>query len=342
VWRTSGQNEAIELFENELKTGSLSHAYLLIGPRHIGKTTLSYDLALAANCVASDVPCLECNSCQRILKGLHTDIFYISIDNSLTGSHEQKTRIEIGIDDIKKVQQYAGLPPYEGKYKIFIVDGADQMSNEAANCLLKTLEEPPLNIILMLLATDESKILPTIASRCQKINLKPMPVKKIEEILIEKYSLDTEQAKVVARLSSGRLGWAINCLDNDTELQTRLEIMNGMDSLIASNIGKRFSYIAGQENGRKTIDRKKVESLINNWLTWWRDLLLVKNNCADNIVNVDCLPVLEKWSRMLNLAEIKNFIEILQDSLLLVAKNANIRLLLEVILLDMPSPTKNK
>lgn len=342
MWRTSGQNEAIALFENELKTGSLSHAYLLIGPKHIGKTTLSYDLALAANCEESNVPCMECNSCQRILKGLHTDIFYLSIDNTLTGAPEHKTRTEIGIDDIKKVQQYAGLPPYEGKYKIFIIDGADQLSNEAANCLLKTLEEPPLNIILMLLATDESKILPTIASRCQRINLKPMPIKQIERLLTEKYSLDYEQATVVARLSSGRLGWAINCLDNDTELQTRLEIMNRMDSLIASNIGERFSYITGLENGRKTIDRKKAESLINNWLTWWRDLLLIKNNCTESIINIDCIPALEKWSRILDTEEIKNFIEILQYSLLLVTKNANIRLLLEVILLDMPSAAINK
>jgi DNA polymerase-3 subunit delta' len=340
VWRTSGQNEAIELFENELKTGSISHAYLLIGPRHIGKTTLSYDLALAANCLETDAPCLKCDSCQRILKGLHTDIFYISLDSSLTGAHEQKNRTEIGIDDIKKLQQYAGLPPYEGKYKIFIIDGADQLSNEAANCLLKTLEEPPDNIILMLLAFDESKILPTIASRCQKINLKPLPAKKIEQILVGEHSADAEQAAIISRLSNGRLGWAISCLANDAELQSRLEIMNSMDNLLALNIGGRFSYIAGLETGRRSIDRKKAESMIDNWLTWWRDLLLIKNGCRESITNIDLTPILEKWSKLLSTEEIRNFIENLQQSLLLIKKNANIRLLLETILLDMPSKTE--
>ena len=340
MWRTSGQNEAIELLENELKTGSLSHAYLLIGPKHIGKTTLAYDMSLAANCQGNDIPCLECDSCQRILKYLYTDIFYISLDSSLSGNNEQKNRKEIGIDDIKKLQQYAGLPPYEGKYKIFIIDGADMLSNEAANCLLKTLEEPPPNIILILLATDELKILPTIISRCQKIYLKPMSALNIEQILIEKYPLQAEKAGVISRLSSGRLGWAISCLDNDTELQIRLETMNDMDSLLTWNIGDRFSYIAGLENGRRSIDRKKAETLINNWLTWWRDLLLIKNGCQESVINIDFMPVLEKWSRILSTAEIRDFIDNLQDSLLLIKKNANIRLLLEVILLDMPSKTK--
>jgi DNA polymerase-3 subunit delta' len=340
VWRTSGQNEAIELFENELETGSISHAYLLVGPRHIGKTTLSYDLALAVNCTETLVPCLKCDSCQRILKGLHTDIFYISLDSSLSSASEQKSRTEIGIDDIKKLQQYAGLPPYEGKYKIFIIDGADLLSNEAANCLLKTLEEPPDSIILMLLATDESKVLPTIASRCQKINLKPLPAKKIEQILIEEHSMDTEQAAIISKLSYGRLGWAINSLANDAELQSRLEIMNSMDNLLSMNIGERFSYIAGLETGRKSIDRKKAESMIDNWLTWWRDLLLIKNECRESITNIDLTPILEKWSKMLSTEEIKNFIENLQQSLLLIKKNANIRLLLEAILLDMPSKTE--
>lgn len=340
MWRTSGQNEAIELFENELKTGSISHAYLLIGPRHIGKTTLSYDLALAANCTEANAPCLECASCLRILKGLHSDIFYLSPDSSLASSHEQKNRTEIGIDDIKKIQQFAGLPPYEGKYKVFIIDGADQLSNEAANCLLKTLEEPPDKIILMLLAFDESKILPTIASRCQKINLKPLPAKKIEQILIEEHSVDAEQAAIISRLSYGRLGWAINCLDNDDELQSRLEIMNSIDNLLVLNIGERFSYIAGLEAGRKNIDRKKAEAMIDNWLTWWRDLLLIKNGCRESITNVDLTQVLDKWSKLLSIEEIKNFIENLQQSLLLIKKNANIRLLLEAILLDMPSKTE--
>jgi DNA polymerase-3 subunit delta' len=335
VWRTRGQNEIIALFENELKTGSLSHAYLLIGPKHIGKTTISYDLALAVNCVEDAGPCLKCDSCQRILKGLHTDVFYLGIDNSFN-NREQKTKTEIGIDDIKKLQQYAGLPPYEGKYKIFIIDGADQISIEAANCLLKTLEEPPGRVILMLQATDETRILPTIVSRCQKINLKQPPIKIIEDILIEDYSAEAEQAKIIARLSEGCLGWAINCLEDDSELQTRQQLLTELDSLISFNISERFNYIALLENGRKSIDRKKAESLLNHWLTWWRDLLLIKNNYKDNVVNIDYLPALDKWSHILDTTDILKFIENLQKALLLISKNANIRLLLEVLMFDMP------
>ena len=80
--------------------------------------------------------------------------------------------------------------------------------------------------------------------------------------------------------------------------------------------------------------------MIDNWLTWWRDLLLIKNGCTENITNIDLTPILEKWSKLLSTEEIKNFIENLQQSLLLIKKNANIRLLLETILLDMPSKTE--
>jgi DNA polymerase-3 subunit delta' len=341
VWRTKGQNETILLLENELAIGSLSHAYLLIGPKHIGKTTLSYDLAMAVNCFEDSKPCLKCTSCQRILKGLHSDIFYLGIENSFSNK-DQKTRTEISIDDIKKVQQYAGLPPYEGKYKVFIIDGADQLSIEAANCLLKTLEEPPANIIMLLLTTDETKVLPTIASRCQRINLKPLPAQMVEDILTQEYSADTTKVKLIARLSDGCPGWAISCLEDDSELQVRLKLLTDMDALMTANIGERFSYIDQLENGRKSMERNKVESLINSWMTWWRDLLLISNNCSENVTNIDFLPALNKWIGYLDSEDIIKFIEELQNSLLLILKNANIRLILEVLMLDMPYPKPSK
>lgn len=115
-----------------------------------------------------------------------------------------------------------------------------------------------------------------------------------------------------------------------------------MDALMAANIGERFSYIDQLENGRKSMERNKVESLINSWMTWWRDLLLISNNCSENVTNIDFLPALGKWSGYLNSEDIIKFIEELQNSLLLISKNANIRLILEVLMLDMPYPKTSK
>lgn len=342
MWRIIGQAETVSLFQNGLSTGSLAHAYLFIGPRQIGKATLAYDIAMAVNCEQDNPPCGQCRSCQRILNGLHSDIFFIGVNgNSGSNGSEQKSKIEIGIDQIKKLQQHASLPPYEGKYKVFIINDADRMSHEAANCLLKTLEEPPQQMILLLLAADESKILPTIFSRCQLIRFKPLAATKIEDILRDNYSADPDKSKLIARLSGGCLGWALTSLSDDSQLQKRFQLLTDMDSLLASSMDERFSYIAKLEDHRKNADpRKNAESVINLWLLWWHDLLLVKNNCSESITNIDFTAVFEKWARVLDIVDIKIFINCLQNSLSLILKNANIRLTLEVLMLDMPETGK--
>lgn len=336
MWRTIGHDKVIALLENELKKGLLSRAFLLIGPKHVGKTTISYDLALTINCSHSNAPCLNCSTCQRILNGLHPDIFYIGIDSDSDDNKDAKIKSEIGIKEIRQLQQNANLPPFEGKYKVFIVNGADQLSNEAANCLLKTLEEPADKIIIILLAEDETKILPTITSRCQRIYMKPIPTKLIEEILIRDCLLEPTKAKTISRLSNGCPGIALNYSRNDTDFDTRINIMNELENLISLDISERFSWIDRLENNRRAFDRKKMEILLVYWLSWWRDLLLIKNDCANNIINMDYSITLEKWSDVFDIVLIKDFIENLQYSLSLISKNANIRLILEVIMLDMP------
>ncbi|TET38214.1 MAG: AAA family ATPase, partial [Dehalococcoidia bacterium] len=165
MWQVIGHEKAVALLERSMKGGKLSHAYLFVGPPHVGKMTLAMNLAQALNCRGEERPCGECPQCRRIARGVHADVQVIGLEG----------RMEIGIDQIREMQHAASLKPFEGRNRVFIIDGADHLSHEAANCLLKTLEEPPPNDQLILLAANERLLLPTVLSRCQKLELGPLP-----------------------------------------------------------------------------------------------------------------------------------------------------------------------
>jgi len=336
MWQTIGQTEALALLEHSLETGNLAHAYLFVGAPHIGKMTLALDLARAVNCLGSQPPCGECPSCRRITDGKHTDITIISL-NSARDSGETKSRTEISIDDIRGLQHNATLPPFEGKCKVFIIDGAEYLSSEAANCLLKTIEEPPAQVMILLLTAEELRLLPTVVSRCQRIELKPMPSDKIERILMESYGMDDDRAKLLSRLSQGCLGWALTVAVDDSYLAQRNQRLTEMFSLLTAGWEERFSYTAKLGN-----ERKSAEEIIKLWLDWWHDVMLTKCDCKQAITNVDHIPTLEKWAQVLDLSEIRAFINSLHNSLNQIATNANLRLVFEILMLDMPKKEVKK
>src|SRR4030066_2346621 len=280
MWQTIGQTEALALLKHSLGTGNLAHAYLLVGAPHIGKTTLALDLARAVNCQGGERPCGECQSCHRIADGKHTDITIISL-NSAKDSGETKSRVEISIDDIRELQHSASLPPYEGKCKVFIIDGAEYLSTEASNCLLKTIEEPPPHIMILLLTAEEPQLLPTVISRCQRIELKPLSSEETEKILIEFHGVDSDRAKLLARLSQGCLGLALRVSIDDSYLTQRNQRLSEMFSILIAGWEERFSYAAKLGN-----ERKPAEETIKLWLVWWRDVMLTKCGCK-HPTNID-------------------------------------------------------
>jgi DNA polymerase III subunit delta' len=329
VWRIIGQPHLISLFESSIEGKTVSHAYLILGPEHIGKTTLTLDISMALNCEAKTRPCGECASCKKILKNMHPDIFEISLET--IKASEQKTKREIGIEEIRRLQQLASLSPYEGKYKIFIINGADLLSNEASNCLLKTLEEPSPNVIIFLLASDETNLLPTIVSRCQKIQLQTLSIKETQNILVDRYGATIEKAKLASYLSEGRLGEAINIAGDEKQVEKRYKIIAEFLPLLESDINQRFSYVSQLED-----DRKSIQEVFVVWLNLWRDLMLVKCGSRENVTNINYISELDKFAERLSIIQIKEFIENLRNSLSLIIKNVNIRLLLEVLMFDMP------
>jgi DNA polymerase-3 subunit delta' len=325
MWQIAGQDKILALLDYSLKTNNIAHAYLMVGPRHVGKGTLALNLAQALNCNGIKPPCGHCRSCRRILENKHADVTSIGLDS----------RMEIGIDDIRELQYSANLPPYEGKCKVFIIEDAEYLSTEAANSLLKVLEEPPPKVIWLLLAAEEQRLLPTVASRCQRLELKPMSLEQTQKILANSYNVEPSKAKLLAHLCQGCLGWALSVLADDNLFQQRCQTVDKLSSLLTASLEERFAY-AQALAAQLSQHRKFVAEVAKIWLSWWRDLMLIKGSCEEAIINIDYEAVLEKQAKVLSLSEIKGFISRLSSVQEEISQNVNPRLALESLMFNLP------
>ncbi len=325
MWQVIGQDKLLSLLKQNLKQSNIAHAYLLTGPRHIGKGTLAVNIAQAMNCDASEPPCGQCHSCRRIAQEKHADVILTHLNLSA----------EISIDTIRELQHLANLPPYEGKYKVFIIDDAEYLSIEAANCLLKILEEPPPKVIWLLLASEENRLLPTVISRCQRLEFKPLPMKEIQKILVDQYDITLNKANLLARLSHGCPGWAISAVKDDNLLSQRTQNINKFVSLLTANLEQRFAC-AQEWAIQFNRQRMSMIEIMEDWINWWRDLMLIRGSCEELITNIDYEATLQRKASNLTMREINGFIAdlcLLKEQL---SKNINVRLLLEWVMLNMP------
>jgi len=337
MWQVIGQDRILALLKHSFKEGHVSHAYLLSGPDHVGKKTLALNMAQALNCSNSEPPCGHCHSCLTIAAGKHADVISLDLDSQLDLSvrPKQNARTEISIDDMRELHHKANFPPYEGKYKIFIVDNAEFLSAEAANSILKILEEPPLHVVWLLLVNSEAHILPTIVSRCQRLELKPMPPGQIQHVLTTDYQVDPGKATLLDRLSHGCPGWALSVLSDEKLLEQRSSRISQLSPLIATNLNRRFAY-AQELASQFSRNRRSTAETITTWLDWWRDLLLTKGDCKKHITNIDYEAVLEKQAAALSLDEIRDFLTNLRTIDEKIHKNVNPRLALEWLMLSLP------
>ena len=334
MWQVIGQTRAVSLLQRSLEQEALAHAYLFVGPPHVGKMTLALNLAQALNCEAAEPPCGECSSCQKIASAKHTDVQIIGLTTD-GNSNEAKTRAEISIDQIRQMQHSASLPPFEGRHKVFIIDGAEQLSIEAANCLLKTLEEPVGKVIFILLTTNDKLLPATVISRCQRLELSPPAITEVEAALNSHWGIEPQRAKLLARLSHSCLGWALSATLDDSLLQQRAERMQRLLDITNADYEERFTY-AAEMAAQFSRRREPVQEVLALWLEWWRDLLLVKVGCNEATTNINLEATLVDLAKSYNLAQIKAFINSIQAAREQLRQNANPRLVLEVLMLSLP------
>ena len=328
-----GHSGAVSLLDRSLKSGRLSHAYLFVGPRNVGKRAVALYLARAVNCQGEGKrPCDSCSQCRRIASGHHADVHIVEITD---GGETGQATTRIGIERIREIRSQASLHPYEGSYRVFIIDGAEHLSHEAANSLLKTLEEPPPKVLLLLLTAAEGSVLPTILSRCQRIELQTVPSQELAGALTAQYSLGEEKAQLIARLSQGCPGWAILAIQDDQVLENRIQRLDRLIGLADLDIEERFNH-AAELAPIFMRDRQAGQEVLSQWLSWWRDLLLARGGAEESITNAHRRRELEEQSRRYPYSSIQDFIHRLMGARSHIERNVNVRLVLELLMLKLP------
>ncbi|MCH7736451.1 MAG: DNA polymerase III subunit delta' [Chloroflexi bacterium] len=333
MWTIFGQDHLLKRLEISLRQQRQSHAYLLTGPPHVGKMALAINLAQAVNCLEGPgAPCGSCNQCTRIAQRHHADIRILFPGQ---GEEGRSPRTVIGINDIKETLRRVNLKPYEGSTSVVIIDGAESMSDDAANAMLKTLEEPPPQVMFILLTADEGAVLPTIRSRCQSMTLVPLAKDAMVEQLVTGHQATPEQAELLYRLSRGCLGWAIGALNDPQVLEQRQADLEKLQETLGAGLETRFTY-ANEVASLFGSDREAAKDLLALWLRWWRDLLLIKEGAEEFLHNSDQADALKGQASGLSTAEIMQFINRLMQTLSNLDSNVSPRLAMEVLMLNIP------
>jgi len=310
----------VALLRSSLSAGRVAHAYLLSGPPQIGKRTLALALAQALNCAEPDAPCGRCSSCQKIARGIHPDVRLIAAESA--GGN-------IKIEQVRALQHEAVLAPYEGRYRVFIVRQMEQATLEAANSLLKTLEEPSAQVILVLTAVHSESLPRTIVSRCQHLGLRPVAAAVIEEMLRDK-GIAPAQAQLLARLSGGRLGWALQAAEDELLLRRRQQDLDRLSRLLTAGRVERLAS-AHEVSG----DPAGARQLVELWTCWWRDVVLFGQG-AEGLVNSDQNEQHSAVSRQIAPAQALAIVRALQATAAQLEANVNTRLALEGLFLQLP------
>ncbi|GIW07400.1 MAG: DNA polymerase III subunit delta' [Dehalococcoidia bacterium] len=333
-WGIVGQRAAVALLERSIREGRLRHAYLFTGPPQVGKGTLARALAQAVNCEQADPPCGECRSCRRIARGLHPDVVTLRLladEKSESG----RLRKNIGIAQVQDLHAELALQPYEGRSRVVIVDGTERLSSEASNALLKTLEEPPEKALLILVTSEPDRLLPTIRSRCQRLDLRLVPEAEIAAEL-ERRGADPAQSALLARLAAGQIGWAIEALGDPDRLAVRSDRLDALRAALDERTIARLDR-AGKLAARFAASREDVYATLALWQGWLRDVLVVASGGQfDLLLNPDRQAEIESAARAISPAATRAAIEALRRCREQLEANVNARLALEAALLDLP------
>jgi DNA polymerase-3 subunit delta' len=328
-WDIVGHNHAVDMLRRTLAAQQVRHAYLFSGPEHVGKSLLSRLFAQCLLCtggpdptVAPQFPCNTCLSCRKVLHGNHPDIHTI---------RRAPDKQFILIEQVRALQSDSSRRTMEGRRNIFLVEDAQDMNVQAANCLLKTLEEPEPDVVLLLTVPDPGLLLPTIISRVQQIPLQLLPSTQIKQALQTQWELEPAEAELIAALSAGRLGWAIQVAEDDDLLGERKSQLDLLTKIPQMTRVQRFQLVQQWSN-----DSAKVQSLLDLWLLWWRDMVLAANHCLDLTVNVDMRNLLKTQATRVGTAEAERMVRAIIQTREALEQNVNARVALEVLMLDVP------
>ncbi len=336
-----GQDHIVKILKNQIETGTVSHAYLFCGTRGTGKTTTARILAKAVNCLEADsdgeTPCGHCANCMAIKEGTFMDV--IEIDAASNN----------GVENIRELRESVKYPPAVGRKKVYIIDEVHMLSTGAYNALLKTLEEPPENVMFILATTDPQKLPQTILSRCMRLDFKRVPEKVLidhmGEICRAKGIEITESAlRLLAANADGSVRDGLSILDQclaggDTRLDrdTVLEFLGTVSEDFFINLTERVALhdVAGSllAVDEALSDGKDVKQLMKDWMSHYRSLLITKYiKNAEDMLNMSSenIEKIRQQSNRISLEEINSAILTLSKTINDARYSSQPRVLLEL------------
>lgn len=324
-WGIIGHEWAVQLLSEQIAQKRLRHAYLITGPRGVGRCTLALRLTQALNCLAPPEPgqpCRACRACLQIERMQYPDLLVVQAEQ------EGWT---LKVDQVREMQRSLSLHPYEGRYRVALLLRFEEAHPSAMNALLKTLEEPASQVVLLLTAESAERLLPTIISRCETLRLRPLPLEQVSRGLQEEWGAPEDQARLLAHLSGGRPGLALQLHLEPERLQQRQAWLADLLRLLTFSRKERFDYIEPL-----TKERSVLRSALNVWLSFWRDILIKTCGAVAPITNLDYQQEIEQLAARLNRSAALGVVSAVENALSLVDQNVNPRLVGEVLTLDLP------
>lgn len=312
----TGHEQQKNILRRALKNQRIAHAYLFEGPDGIGKklTALAFVRALLCQ---NGTGCGDCPACRKVDHNNHPDIHLLDAEGT-----------SLKIDQIRSLQQKLSLRPLEGSYKICLIDGAEHFSPGAANALLKTLEEPQPNTLIILLTSHPERLLLTILSRCQRLPFSRLPKQQLAAILAQKLELSHTEASVLAALSEGSFKKALG-QNRQLYLEKRHKLIQALSALSSGSTIPIFSFA-----DELAMEKESLMEILDIFQAFYHDLLLLKYGQPEKeLVNLDLLKILHNQSETTTTSGILLKLKALESTRFHLQRNVNRQLALEIMLM---------